>query len=95
MEKIDLVLQLLNSNQAESLRRFDKIDRRFVGIEHRLDRIDGRLDRVEGEMGVEKEKLQAVYDAREKVKIEFGWQWSLVSLTLVVFGVSFSRLLPF
>ncbi len=84
--------ELIESYQRTNQQRFDSIDKRLDRIDSRLDRMDSRFDRIEGEVGP---KLQAVYDSRDKVKIEFGWQWSLVSLFLVVLGVVMSHTLLF
>ena len=31
-----------------------------------------------------KEKLEKVYEARESVKVSFGWQWSAISFSLMI-----------
>jgi len=95
MEKIDLVIELLKANSAAIKSMQVDNYRQFKGVNRRLDRVDKRLDRIEDEVMSDKDKLQAVYETREKVKIEFGWQWSLVSLVLVIIGSGVSRLLPF
>jgi len=65
-------------------RRFEQVDKRFEQIDKRFEQVDKRFDRLEDDVRADKDKLQDVYESREKVKITFGWQWGMVSLFIAI-----------
>lgn len=50
----------------------------------RFDRTDKRMDGMEEEMKKDRSKLEEVYQARNAVKIKFGWGWSMAALLIAV-----------
>ena len=50
----------------------------------RLEDIDKRLDRIE-------RRLEKLYEARDKVKITFGYQWGMASLLIAVVAAVIAR----
>ncbi|MEK7137494.1 MAG: hypothetical protein AAB853_04390 [Patescibacteria group bacterium] len=99
MEQADLILRLLQDFRDETLRRFEQIDKRFEQIDKRFEQVDialrelkTDLREVHRELHGERRKLEEVYEARERVKITFGWQWGLVSLFIAVVAAGITKI---
>lgn len=91
MEKFDLILRLLEDFRDETMRRFEQIDKRFEQMDKRFEQIDKRFaqmekqfDGVRVEIREDRQKLDKVYEARERVKVTFGWQWGMISLLIAI-----------
>lgn len=104
MDKADLILRLLEEFRDEANRRFDQAAklsedfrgetlRRFEQIDKRFEHLDKRLDRLEEDSRGNRLKLDEVYEARNRVKITFGWQWIMASFVLAAFAAGLARLL--
>jgi len=65
-------------DRAETNRRFEQMDKRFDHLENLIER--------------DKDKLEKVYESRDKVKITFGWQWGMASFFIAFVAVGFSRM---
>ena len=50
------------------------------------------LGRIEQNQIREKDRLDEVYEARHKVKVTFGWQWSMMSLFIATIAVGISKI---
>lgn len=62
-------------------------------MDGRLERVEKRLDRIEDNQYKERERLDEVYAAREKVKITFGWQWGMVSFFIALTASVMTKLM--
>ena len=80
-----LVLELLRDLKADMNRRFDEVDKRF-------DRIEYEISEIKITMKDEPVKLQEDYNSRDKVKIIFGWQWSMISLGIATVAAGITKL---
>ena len=78
--KLDLILEMLRTHSQ----RFDQ-------IEYRLDLIEKRLDKIEANQQIERTRLDEVYLSRDKVKIEFGWHWSIATLIICTIVASLTH----
>jgi chromosome segregation ATPase len=87
-DKLDLILEILKQHSKQ----FEQIDKRFEQIDKRFEQIDKRLDRMEHNQNEEKRRLDEVYNAREKVKITFGWQWGMVSLFIAIIASGITKI---
>ncbi len=94
-EAIEQKLNTIDEKFIAIGKHLEHIEHRIERVETRLDRVETRLDRMEDAILSDREKLQAVYDARERVKIDFGWQWSAVSFVMVIMGASIVKIRPF
>ena len=65
-------------DRAEMARRFDQIER--------------RLERIEDNQVSEKKRLDEVYEARERVKITFGWQWGMASMFIAIVAAGITKI---
>ena len=80
-------------------RRFEQIDKRFEQIEKNLEEFKNEIRSeiqefktetrenfrdIKYDLRSDKEKLEQVYQTRDKVKITFGWQWGMASLMIAV-----------
>lgn len=99
-EKFTLILKMLEDFRSEMLRRFDDVDKRFEQIDKRFEQVDKRfeqmdkrLDRIENNQVREKDRLDAVYESRNKVKVTFGWQWGMISLFIAIVAVGLIKVL--
>ena len=75
--KLDLILEILRQH-----------DKRFEQIE-----LNQRSDKQELLMAIQREgrdrekmedKLEKVYESRDKVKIMFGWQWGAIYMIIAI-----------
>ncbi len=66
----------------EILRQHDK----------RFEQLDKRLERIEDNQESEKRRLDKVYEAREHVKVTFGWQWGMVSLFIAIVAAGITKI---
>ena len=93
-DKLDLILRILKQHdkQFEQIdKRFEQIDKRFEQIDKRFEQIEKRLDRIENIIEKDRDKLQEVYEARNKVKITFGWQWGMASLFIAFLAATMTK----
>lgn len=76
-------------------KRFEQIDKRFEQVDKRLDHMETQTENTfsdiktmirEGKREYERlsDRVEKVYEAREKVKITFGWQWAAASFFIAV-----------
>ncbi len=65
----------------------------FSKSQTELERINHRLDRIEDNQYSEKKRIDKVYEAREKVKITFGWQWGMVSFFIAIGASAITKIL--
>ena len=83
-DKLDRIIDILNQHE----KRFDQIDKRFEQIEKNLEEFKSETREnfrdIKYDLRSDKEKLEQVYQARDKVKITFGWQWGMASLMIAV-----------
>ena len=86
--KLDLILGI--SKQHE--KRFDQIDRRFEQVEIQLEDIRDDIREVKREVRADRRKLDQVYEARNRVKIDFGWQWGMVSLFIATIASGITKI---
>lgn len=49
------------------------------------------ISTVRSDMKDDRRKLEEVYQARNSVKINFGWQWSLVSFVIAIFAAGITQ----
>ena len=91
LELLKTLREDLNQFKADTNRRFDDVDRRFVGIDRRLqeaheERKEMREDvrMVHSRLDQHIDRLNAVYDERKKVQIEFGKRWMIASVFIAI-----------
>ena len=71
-------------------------------VQRNIDQVQKKLDDFKIEVrdnfhtlreGVraDKQKLEKVYEARDKVKITFGWQWGMASLMIAIVAVGMGQ----
>ena len=83
-------------------KRFESIDKRFDSMDKRFDRVDKRFDRfqkenredhreLERKIDRESGRIEEIYYCRDKVKINFGWQWAMVSCFIAMVAAAFAR----
>ena len=98
-----LLLELVRELKTDMQEFRNQVDKRFEQLEHRLDRVENEVDRrfeelkgeirdIKHEIRADRSKLQEVYEAREKVKITFGWQWGMVSFFIALVAVGMSKI---
>ncbi len=85
MKQEDLILQAI-----QDLR--ESMENRFQQVNYRLDQIEKRLDRIEDNQIREKDRLDKVYESRDKVKVTFGWQWGMVSMFIAVMASGITKI---
>lgn len=90
--------ETLAAFRDETLRRFEQIDKRFEQVDKRFEQVDRALEslkdeirEVRRELHADHRKLDEVYEARQKVKITFGWQWGLVSFFIAVLAAGITK----
>jgi hypothetical protein len=62
------------------------VNRRFDESNSRMEHIEQGMDRME-------QKLDAVYEVRDRVKIIWGWQWGLVSFVIALGAAGMTKIL--
>ena len=92
MNKEDLIIEMIKSMQEESRNFREEMNRRFEQVDKRFEQIDKRLERIEDNQDSEKIRLDKVYEARERVKITFGWQWGMASIFIAIVAVGISKI---
>ena len=71
-------------------------------VQSHVDQVQKNLDDFKVEMRdnfrtlredfrADKQKLEKVYEARDKVKITFGWQWGMASLMIAIVAVGMGQ----
>ena len=92
-DKLDLILEILRQHD----KRFDQIDKRFDQAERKAERFEEEVKEnfrdIKYDLRLDKEKLEKVYESRDKVTIQFGWQWAAASFFIAF--VSSSMVLSF
>ena len=97
-DKLDRIIDILNQHEKrfdQIDKRFEQIDKRFDQVDKHFEQIEKNLEEFKTEtrenfrdikydLRSDKEKLEQVYQARDKVKITFGWQWGMASLMIAV-----------
>ena len=97
-DKLDQIIDILNQHEKrfdQIDKRFEQIDKRFDQVDKHFEQIEKNLEEFKTEtrenfrdikydLRSDKEKLEQVYQARDKVKITFGWQWGMASLMIAV-----------
>jgi hypothetical protein len=77
-------------DKSDSNRRFEQIDRRFEDITHymkdfksdvnrRFDEINSEIQELKIDVKQDKNKLQEVYNSRDKVTVSFTRSWAMFS----------------
>ena len=93
--KLDLILGFLKQHEKrfdQIDRRFDQVDKRFEQIETQLDDIREEVREVKREVRADRQKLDQVYESRNRVKIDFGWQWGMVSLFIATIASGITKI---
>lgn len=83
--------ETLAAFRDETLRRFEQIDKRFEQVDRALESLKDEIREVRRELHADHRKLDEVYEARQKVKITFGWQWGLVSFFIAVLAAGITK----
>jgi len=91
VKMIENIDRKVDDFREENNRRFEQIDKRFEQMDKRFEQMDKRLDRIEDDVRADRDKLQEVYEARNRVAVKFGWQWSFASVFIAIFAVSVSK----
>ena len=105
-QKLDLILKMLEQHdkrfeQMEEVRREDRAElaRRFEQVDKRFEQVDKRFDQVIDLIREEKQervklegKVDKVYEAREKVKVTFGWQWGMMSMFIAIIASGITKI---
>ncbi len=99
MDKEDLIIRLLEEMRSEMNRRFDETNKRIDDSNKRIDDSNKRTDEIKDELReikqdlrLDSRKLEQVYEAREHVKVSFGWQWGMVSLFIAIVAAGITKI---
>lgn len=76
-EDVKMIFDLIKEFKQDINRRFEDVDRRFEEVKDLIR--EEKHDREKME-----EKLDKVYESRDRVKISFGWQWGTVSMLIAI-----------
>lgn len=69
----------------ETLRRFEQVDEALRALKD-------DLREVHRELRDDRRKLEELYEARQKVKITFGWQWGMISLFIAIVAAGITKI---
>ena len=72
-DEVDKRFEQIDKRFEQVDKRFEQIDRRFEQVDKRFEQMDKRFDRLEDDVRADKDKLQDVYESREKVKIIYPY----------------------
>lgn len=81
--------------QEEQQYLHSDMNKRFDAVDKRMDRLEHRMDRQEDELRIYGKKLEDVFQARNTVKIKFGWEWGMVSLFIALLASGLMRVLTY
>ena len=90
------------SLKAMSEQQFQLLMQAIQQVQSHVDQVQKNLDDFKFEMRdnfrtlredfrADKQKLEKVYEARDKVKITFGWQWGMASLMIAIVAVGMGQ----
>ncbi len=79
MNKEDLILELLKDFREEVNRRFEQVDKRFEQGEKRFDQLETLVREEKHEREKTEEKLEKVYESRDRVTVNFTRAWATAS----------------
>ncbi len=93
----------MNRRFDENNKRIDEVKDEMKNTQEEIKNIRGEMKGLRGEikddlrevkqdLRLDSRKLEQVYEAREKVKITFGWQWGMASLFIAVIAVGISKI---
>jgi hypothetical protein len=74
----EMLYELIKEMKSDMNRRFTEIDRRFAEM-------DRKLDDLRDEIRRDKEKLEKVYESRDKVTVQFTRAWMGASFLIALF----------
>lgn len=81
------------ASQKETVVFRDEMYRFREDVYRRFDEHDKRFDRVQKVVEHNENRLDQIYESREKVKVTFGWQWGMVSLFIAVIASAMTKIL--
>ena len=90
--RIDSVDQKIDSVESKLESKIDSAKSELVV---KIDSVNQRIDDVKYDLRLDSQKLEKVYEARDKVKVTFGWQWSAASFVIAALAVGLAKVLVF
>ena len=90
------------SLKAMSDQQFQLLMQAIQQVQSHVDQVQKNLDdfkievrdnfrTLREDVRADKQKLEKVYEARDKVKITFGWQWGMASLMIAIVAVGMGQ----
>jgi len=90
-EQVDKRFEQVDKRFEQIDKRFEQVDKKFEDVNRQIENVREEIKDVKIEMKEikhdvrsDRDKLQEVYESRDKVKITFGWQWGMVSLFIAI-----------
>ncbi len=90
-KRFDYLEKARDDDRAENTRRFEQIEKRFEQIDKRFEQIDRQFVELKEEIkemrhdvGKDKDKLQEVYEARDRVSVSFTRAWTTASFFIAL-----------
>ena len=68
------------------------MNRRFDETNKRIDEVRDEMKEVKHDLRLNSRKLEQVYEARERVKITFGWQWGMASMFIAIVAAGITKI---
>ena len=107
--KLDLIIEILHqhdkrfeqmeanrqSDKQEILQRFEQVDKRFEQVEEKLQNLKQEVRDVKHDVRSDRDKLQEVYESRNKVAVSFTKSWAIASFFIAMISstivIAFSK----
>ena len=83
----------LKEFKADNNRRFEQVDKRFEQIDKRFEQIDSELKQIREMIREDKNKLEKVYESRNRVTVNFTRSWMLASFGIAIFVSLFTAMI--
>ena len=81
--------------KADTQRQFDEVREEIrelkTDTQRQFTEVKTEIREVKHDIGAEKDKLQKVYEARNRVQVAFGWQWSMASMFIAVVAAGVTK----